>query len=399
MKTRWLIFSFVLNGLLIAAVCYLATYRKPPTPAAVEKPAPPVAMPARATEHFTTNLLVFDWEMVESADYRNYIANLRAIGCPEQTIRDIIIADVDKLFEQRARDLLGAAAPFEFWKSGASPASGEAERLQRIVELVREKRAILKDLLGIDVTDQSLLVEALNPLKSRYSFLSADKQQRVLELDAAYARKLADASSSKDASYQFLMDEKEAAVAQLLTPQELEDYQLRFSRTAEKLRDGLGGFQSTEYEFREIFRQQKAFEKQFGSSDSGLSAEQRDLWVAGLAEKRNQLKAAMGEQRFSEYEHESRFHQSRLKDIAREFNIPKENAFQALDLSWAAQEEAMRIRTNPAFTHEHRQQLLLNVRDQMESSFVQLLGSDGSKAYLKNPSGWLSVFPKRNSAQ
>jgi hypothetical protein len=399
MKTRWLIFSFVLNLLLLTMVGYLVTHRESASPVAPQATAPSTPSPSRHTQQLTTNLLVFDWEMVESADYRNYIANLRAIGCPEQTIRDIIIADVNKLFEQRATQLLGAAAPIEFWKPGGVAAAGEAERLQRIVELAREKRGILKDLLGIEVTDQSLLLEALNPLKSRYSFLPADKQQQLLELDAAYARKLTDASSSKDGSYQFLMDEKEAAVAQLLTPQELEDYQLRFSRTAEKLRDGLGGFQSSEFEFREIFRQQKAFEKQFGSSDSGLSPEQRDVWVAGLAEKRNQLKAALGEQRFSEYEHESRFHQSRLKDIARQFNVPKENAFQALDVSWAAQEEAMRIRTNPAFTDEHRQQLLLNIRDQMESSFVQLLGSDGSKAYLKNPSGWLSVFPKRNSAQ
>src|SRR6266404_5314233 len=32
----------------------------------------------------------FDWLALESADYRQYIANLRAAGCPEQTIRDLI---------------------------------------------------------------------------------------------------------------------------------------------------------------------------------------------------------------------------------------------------------------------------------------------------------------------
>jgi len=33
---------------------------------------------------------VFDWRQVESEDYRTYLANLRAIGCPETTIRDIV---------------------------------------------------------------------------------------------------------------------------------------------------------------------------------------------------------------------------------------------------------------------------------------------------------------------
>jgi hypothetical protein len=36
----------------------------------------------------------FQWSQIESTNYTTYISNLRAIGCPEQTIRDIIVADV-----------------------------------------------------------------------------------------------------------------------------------------------------------------------------------------------------------------------------------------------------------------------------------------------------------------
>ena len=52
-----------------------------------------------------TNLVVrrqlFSWQEIESADYPTYVANLRQIGCPEQTIRDIIIADVNALYSRR----------------------------------------------------------------------------------------------------------------------------------------------------------------------------------------------------------------------------------------------------------------------------------------------------------
>src|SRR5207245_2433798 len=52
-----------------------------------------------------TNVLLrrqfFSWNEVETADYPTYIANLRAIGVPEQTIRDIIIADVNALYARR----------------------------------------------------------------------------------------------------------------------------------------------------------------------------------------------------------------------------------------------------------------------------------------------------------
>src|SRR5438067_13778035 len=43
----------------------------------------------------------FTWREVESPDYPEYVANLRDIGCPEQTIRDIIIADVNALYARK----------------------------------------------------------------------------------------------------------------------------------------------------------------------------------------------------------------------------------------------------------------------------------------------------------
>src|SRR5665213_2491138 len=43
----------------------------------------------------------FNWSQIESADYRQYIANLRAIGCPEITLRDIILTDVMRLYAAR----------------------------------------------------------------------------------------------------------------------------------------------------------------------------------------------------------------------------------------------------------------------------------------------------------
>src|SRR5437868_6638046 len=45
------------------------------------------ALPRSAQVVYRTNQ--FHWSQIESSDYRAYIANLRAIGCPEPTIRDI----------------------------------------------------------------------------------------------------------------------------------------------------------------------------------------------------------------------------------------------------------------------------------------------------------------------
>ena len=58
-----------------------------------ERPLPP-ALPVVETKPFS-------WSQVESSDYRTYIANLLRIGCPEQTIRDIITADLDGLYSPK----------------------------------------------------------------------------------------------------------------------------------------------------------------------------------------------------------------------------------------------------------------------------------------------------------
>jgi hypothetical protein len=48
--------------------------------------------------------LRFSWSQLESADYPIYIANLRSIGCPERTLREIIKADVADLYAQKRKE-------------------------------------------------------------------------------------------------------------------------------------------------------------------------------------------------------------------------------------------------------------------------------------------------------
>src|SRR5204863_6597430 len=95
----------------------------------------------------------FRWQQVESRDYKAYIANLRAIGCPEETIRDIIVADVTKLYAQKRRAIYPEMGTDEYWKkdpSWRSVTSAESERQKAARALEKEKRELLKELLGMD---------------------------------------------------------------------------------------------------------------------------------------------------------------------------------------------------------------------------------------------------------
>src|SRR6266705_2853652 len=89
----------------------------------------------------------FDWRMIESSDYEKYVANLRAIGCPEKTVRDIIVADVQKTYGAKS-----AAAPLNvsFWSCGPERQAAERSREERRSELRTESRALIEHLIGVD---------------------------------------------------------------------------------------------------------------------------------------------------------------------------------------------------------------------------------------------------------
>ena len=85
---RLLSSSVALNCVLVAVIGYLAMQDRGSRAASINRGSHDAAQS-------------FDWKQIEAADYPTYIENLRAIGCPEETVRDIITADVAGLYEER----------------------------------------------------------------------------------------------------------------------------------------------------------------------------------------------------------------------------------------------------------------------------------------------------------
>ena len=154
------VISIGVNVLLLGIVAQLL--KKPPPPAVIVLDTnAPVKFVEKRVETPVKPPERFDWRKVESEDYRQDIANVRSVGCPEQTVRDIIIADVNALFEARRLPLLQPSEEFKFWKADATPifTSAPAEHIREQFEqlrlLVEEKRAVLRELLGVDVPERA----------------------------------------------------------------------------------------------------------------------------------------------------------------------------------------------------------------------------------------------------
>lgn len=335
-----------------------------------------------------------DWRSVESEDYKRYIANLRAIGCPEETIRDIIVADVNKLFA--SRKAAGPKDEFKFWKAGQLIPGLSSEKMDEKMKIAKEKRDLLKELLGVDVVDPSELTKALNPLEEIFSFLPKEKQQKLTELETGYSSRALKLMGGKArpgpeeiAAIKQLRAEREAELATVLSPKEKEDYDLRLSQTAIRMRTTLGEFDATEQEFRDVFKLRKAFDDEFDTDLGGPRDEAgREKRAAGQIELDRQVKQVLGEERFSQYEHEREWSQSSLRNISEQHNIPKESVFKAFDVRRLAQEEAVRIRGDASLPQGQREAALSNIRSQSEAAFQQLLGEEGFRNYQRRGARW-----------
>lgn len=111
---------------------------------------PPVPSPA-VPMSVSTGEMPFRWSQLDAKDYHVYVKNLRAVACPEPTVRAIVTADVDSVYqifanqlEQKIADVENGSWSNQLMAAGSEPALKEA--LQRIPA---EEAAKIADLLGL----------------------------------------------------------------------------------------------------------------------------------------------------------------------------------------------------------------------------------------------------------
>ncbi|MGB0582057.1 MAG: hypothetical protein ACPGVU_20375 [Limisphaerales bacterium] len=134
--------------------------RRPPSPLlepeAARKSPTPAIRPNRIfrPERKTTETAARPpWLSIESDDYHQYAANLRAIGCPENTIRDIIVADVGENFKKQKQALEDRTAD-PFWLTADQREEIDLERKRQVRELKLAKWELMRELFGYPVDEE-----------------------------------------------------------------------------------------------------------------------------------------------------------------------------------------------------------------------------------------------------
>ena len=346
-----------------------------------------------------------NWSVLESTNYLTYITNLRNFGCPEETIQDIIITDIAKLYAQRRAALRALLPKPAYWQPPdiwGSLAPEQQEIRRQLRELDAEERELVKELLGVDYETELAKYRGDEEFpQPEYDFLPQEKRDQVAEVlrkfedmeSDFYARTRGLMLPEDTAELNRLHRQREAELAKLLTPEELTEYQLRNSDTAQSLRAQLEGFNTSEEEFRKIFQLQKVFDDTF--SQPLDSDEDRDADIRSRAQREAQqtldeeIKKALGDTRYAQYQRAQDNDYRTLLQLADRFELSSDVAGKVYDMKVAAEKQKQQVEENPNLSEDQRLAALLAIASETEKSVSQSLGDTVFKRYQSTGGNWI----------
>ena len=422
MKLSYLIIgSLGLNAILVAGVIHKRT--APAEAGASMAKSGEAAKPAaekKKGKEVVSPILVsvpgepFTWHRVETEDYPRYVANLRAIGCPEETVQDIIYSEVTKLYAEKMRALsrqYRTASAAEYWKSDERMYSYNSEQNRKYRELTEEKKALLIALLGVDLDKVRRERQGIPDYEgARTAYLPEEKRKPVEEIRQRY-QDLEQAMYQKYREYYGpergvelaeINRQREAELSKLLTPVELAEYKLRNSQTATQMKYDLSAFEPTEQEFRALFQTREAYDLatmpyRYGGPDPDKPEEQK-LMAEASKLRDEEAKKALGEERYKEYKRAQDYNYREVYQMALRSGLPKDTAAKVYDLKDATEAQASKIRNDQNLSAEQRQQALTEIKSLAEKSIQETLGEKNFKSYQSRHYGsWMQGLTSSRS--
>lgn len=357
-----------------------------PKPKTAEARAKAKVDPATAVDPAPA-LPAFNWASIESDDFKKYIQNLRDLGVPDETIRDLIRAEVTKMYRPRMLALRPASNPANYWERsfGGSFSQQTAEQRQQQTALYKEQNNLLKDLLGeTPMTSEHPLKRAFTNAPPEVLKQIGELQTKMYEKQQALMAKTGgygDGSSMADQrkiEREFL-DE----VAKLTSPEQMEAYKLRSSELSRTLRDELRAFTPTQEEFKAIFNAKEAAEaaRPVSSVTGAQVREAQAKMEAMLAE-------SLGPDRAKEYQ---LLQDYSFRQLA-EAGVARENLLRVADMKTAAQTSAANIQRDTVLSSEQRTAALQAIRAETEKELAVLLGVRRAKTYPYSGGYWLQTL-------
>ncbi|HTJ78792.1 MAG TPA: hypothetical protein VL357_07320 [Rariglobus sp.] len=327
------------------------------------------------------------------AEPTDLMKRLRAAGFPEKIVNAIIAAQIHEHYAAR-RAALQTDTNAPYWSKSWNWGMGtDSKNRAALRELWRDEKQELRSTLGDAYADNP---DAQRMIQRQFGNISKDKVNTAQSIVEDYQDMASDIYQSANGmmlpedreKIAFIESEKLKDLAGILSPEELENYELRSSQTANQMRWQLSAFAPSEQEFRSIFDLQHAFDLQYPNIRSSDEAANQQRAAAQTA-LQDQIKASLGEARYAEYQRAQDGNFQQLANLTDRLELPKETAVAVYDFSKDIQKRAQQIRSDKNLQGDAKNQALAALADEANTKVVASLGQRGFDAYKQNGGWWL----------
>jgi hypothetical protein len=360
-------------------------------------PAPEVVWPA--------------WNELASPDWGEFRTNLLAVGCPSETVRDILLAALRRERYAERRPILNFVNPI-FWdeiaRHGFDPKTGPLKRALEQLEELDQKHNALEQAVLAGLSHGNEVEERLRKEQDwdrQFGHLEPEVRQRAIELKEAQDRQREELTAQHHNEHGQLTVEGQAALKQLELDQRLSLQELMGPEAATEwnLRtDGhanwaanLRGLEVSAEEMRQI-AEWKAMpvvsldmDQQFASR-SGLDGDQIKADGKAQEEATNErIRELLGDERFAIMQQADNRSYVQLYDLAERFELPPAVISQGLQMQQDAQAAGEKIRANQQLTAAQRRDALAAIQRESQRAFENLLGPEAYHTYQRHGGEWL----------
>lgn len=331
------------------------------------------------------------WASLSTPDLPGLITRLRAAGFPPELIRAVVSAQLEMQFRERVNAIVGAVAETPFWKPEPTSSLYNPKFQEQISQIYRERSRLQRQLLG----DEAFMNagEATAAQRRQYGDLpkaKIDLLQRIVEDYQEMTSQVRSATQGitlpEDREKIALLErEKRADLAAILTPQELEDYEMRNSNTTMRLRQAMTLMDASEEEFRALYKIMQPLTDVINPPTFGVSgADMARLRQEAQVKANEAIKATLGEARFTDYQRANNYEYQQLVRIAQRDNVSTEMIRSTYDLRDELIKESGRIYDDKELNPDEKRAALATLGQKTKAQIIGYLGVNAGNAYIQS---------------
>lgn len=328
----------------------------------------------------------FGWQDVTNEVYKDYIVRLRAVGCPEKQVRSIVLSDINELLDKRRLEN-AIRTDTQWWKADMYFTFGMQPQLGAL-NVDQERRDLLEKLLGANWVDTIRLPPPLTvtvPLAGPVlGALPAETWNAVQEVCARALDRSSELNGRLLAGQPVdpietakLREFTRSELVKILTPEQMEEFLLRYSNNSTRMRQEWRGLELTPDEFRKLFRTLDPIEHRLQLDYGGpeaLSQKQREQFEA---QRDRAIREALSPERYQQYALTKDPLYKQAQMTAMQYGMNGKAIQPIYELQKSMEARRVQITQNAALTPEQKAQALQTVAIEQQQSLQRMMTEPG----------------------